>query len=508
MLEKFLKKDYNEALEYILEQKDVDEKTKNLLQGILYKIDVSYKDYQKAKVIQRSKKEYIDEINKNIKKRCNKIVTLSFNDDINDKKIKESLEKNKFYIDENQIITYQIEEKLLYAVEKSINNNKIVNGKYDIISKPLSNLIMTGKSIDRVEVLRDFNGWSWTTIKNEIESISSNLVYQVLQILLGEEFLDNWSFDTDGIIDYYNIFKEEISKRYGMEISQNFCDTIQKIAIINEIEQNIDFKNEKIKQLNQIENEIRKRTNVELYINELTEEKKKSEKEIAVIQKILSSENELKNQYTKINEGVPLEKKIFSVRVLKQQLNLKKQENIQNINNINFKLLPQNYIEAKEKIKKEKSLLETIYYTEDEQKEIYFKFIFLFLDCFEKMIKNVKKEDILNLIYKFRYYMLLPFNSEQYIKDITEFNKRIIEIEKELMKKGKKEKIISKEVPFEIWTHIFETRIIDLEKIYYKIFVEYDKKYFQLFDDNISEEKYIINNTEKNKINKKIKIFL
>ena len=43
MLEKFIKKDRNEILENVLAQKDVDERTKNLLQGILYKIDaVSY----------------------------------------------------------------------------------------------------------------------------------------------------------------------------------------------------------------------------------------------------------------------------------------------------------------------------------------------------------------------------------------------------------------------------------------------------------------------------------
>ena len=35
MLEKFIRKDRNEILESVLEQKDVDEKTKNLLQGIL-----------------------------------------------------------------------------------------------------------------------------------------------------------------------------------------------------------------------------------------------------------------------------------------------------------------------------------------------------------------------------------------------------------------------------------------------------------------------------------------
>ena len=507
MLEKFIRKDRNEILESVLEQKDVDERTKNLLQGILYKIDVSYKDYQNAKVIQRNKKEYVDEINKNIKRKCNKIVTVSFNEKIENEKIRKSLEKNKFYVDENQIVTYPIEEKILYAIEKSINNNKIVNSKYEIISKPLSDLIMTGKSLDRVEVLRDFNGWSWTTIKTEIESISSNLVYQILQILLGEEFMDNWSFDTDGIIDYYNMFKEQISNKYGIENAKKLYETIEKIAIMNEIDQDIDFKSEKIQQLNEIDNEMKKRTNLEQYINELTEEKKNAEKEIAVIQKILSSEKELRNQYQKVNEGVPIEKKVFSVRVLRQQLNAKKQENLKNIEDINFKLLPQNYIDNKEKMTQKKNLLETIYYTEEEQKEVYLKFVMIFLECFKQEVNKTNKDMLINLIYKFRYYMLIPFDVQNSIKDIPELNEKITEIEKELMKIGKREKIISKEVPFEVWTHIFETRIIELEELYYKIFTEYDKKYFQLFDENISEEKFIINNIEKNKINKKIKIF-
>ena len=239
---------------------------------------------------------------------------------------------------------------------------------------------MTGKNIDRVEVLRDFNGWSWTTIKTEIESITANLVYQILQILLGEEFLDNWSYDTDGIIDYFQIFKERISEKYGSKVAKELYETIEKIAIINEIEQDIEFKDKKIQQLNDIDNEMKKRTNVEQYINELTEEKKKAEKEIAVIQKILSSEKELRNQYQKINEGVPIEKKIFSVRILKQQLNSQKQENMQNIDNINFKLLPHNYVENKEQIIKKKKILETIYYTEEEQKEVFIKFILTFLE--------------------------------------------------------------------------------------------------------------------------------
>ena len=68
MLDKIRKMDRNEALEMVLEQKDIDEKTKNLLQGILYKIEVSYSDYKKAKVINKTEKQYIDEIIGNINK--------------------------------------------------------------------------------------------------------------------------------------------------------------------------------------------------------------------------------------------------------------------------------------------------------------------------------------------------------------------------------------------------------------------------------------------------------
>ena len=38
----------------------------------------------------------------------------------------------------------------------------------------------------------------------EIENLEANLVYQTIQIILGEEFLDNWVQDKDGIIDTNN----------------------------------------------------------------------------------------------------------------------------------------------------------------------------------------------------------------------------------------------------------------------------------------------------------------
>ena len=130
MLEKIIKKDKNEELERILEEKKVDEQAKNLLQGILYKIEISYKDYKKAKVTDLTEKQYVDEILRNIQRGCNKIDIIKLSQKLEDEKLQKELEKNKFYIKENEILSYPIEEKILYAIEKNTNNKKIVNNKY------------------------------------------------------------------------------------------------------------------------------------------------------------------------------------------------------------------------------------------------------------------------------------------------------------------------------------------------------------------------------------------
>ena len=57
-----------------------------------------------------------------------------------------------------------------------------------------------------VEPLRDFNGYSWTTIPQEIESIDHNLIYQNLRILVGHKFLNKWVKNDEFIIDYFYFF--------------------------------------------------------------------------------------------------------------------------------------------------------------------------------------------------------------------------------------------------------------------------------------------------------------
>lgn len=508
MLEKLIKNDRNEKLETVLEQKHIEEQVKNLLQGILYKIEVSYKDYQKAKVTSRTEKQYVNEIISDIQRKCPEIKTVKFQNDIVDPEIKHKLEKNKYYIDDKLVLAYPIEEKLLYAVEKKSNSDKIVNDKYEMLTMPLSNIINTGKSLDRVEVLRDFNGWSWTTIKKEIENIKANLVYQTLRILEGEDFVESWTKDKDGIIDYVQMLKENIKNEYGEEISNSIEECLTKISIMNGIEISAEYRKDIENKLKESEEKLQKFKDTNKFINEITQNKKVATDEIAKIEKILSQEKRIKEEYEKRNSTASLDKKIFSIRVLKQQLKEQKMQYLNEIEESNYLLIPENFLKEKNKAQKQKELFEILNYTEEEKEKVLIEFEKIFLECFKKKIAKTKPEELDKIIYIFRYYLLLPFNLQENIKDVKELQDNIIEVEKKIVELAKEKKVISNEVPFEVMTHVFQTRIIKLEELYYKIITENDKNYVQIFDENITEDKFEISNIEKKKINKKIRIFI
>lgn len=506
MLEKIIKKDKNQELEKILEKKEIDEQAKNLLQGILYKVEVSYKDYQKVKAKKQTEEKYVKEILTNIDKNCNKINIVKLSQKLADEEIQNELEKNKYYIGKEEIVSYPIEEKILYAIEKKSRYPKILNNKYEEVTIALSDLINTGKNMDRIEVLRDFNGWSWTTIKKEVENIEANIVYQTLQIILGEKFLDNWCKDKDGIIDYLELFMEEMSKKYGEEIANQQKELLIKIAIANTAKNNkkyiqyISEENKKIEKQN-YENNQKK-------VIEITNNKKQLLYELNEIEKILGQDIRLKEEYEKLNEEAPIDKKIFNIRVFKQQLIDKKQDLLNEIEKYNNLLNPLNYLNEKKKILEQKQRLQNAELNQREVEEILIEFLENFLKCFTILIKKTQnEEEIVKLIYKFRYFMLLPFNLKKSIKDIEKLKEIILETEQKLVQKAIKKKVIV-DLPFEIMEHVFETKIIILEELYYKISKKDEKYYVQIFDENISEEKFEITPVEKTKINKKIKIFI
>ena len=229
LLEKIVKKDYNNELEKVLETKQFDEHVKSTLLSILYKIEAAYKDLETVKKDVQTKEEYVANIIEIIKNNCDSIKIIRMNDEEN------KIPNNKTYIVDKEnktIIAYPIERKILYAIAKISKKDKIIKDDYFLINETLSELINVGNNINMVEPLRDFNGYSWTTIPQEIESIDHNLIYQILRILVGHKFLNKWVRNDEFIIDYFYLFKEELEGKYGKENMNRLIDILAKISIL------------------------------------------------------------------------------------------------------------------------------------------------------------------------------------------------------------------------------------------------------------------------------------
>ena len=103
ILDKIVKKDYNNELEKILEEKQFDENVKSTLLSILYKIEMAYKDYETVKKDIETKEEYISNILDIIKNDCNLIKIIKMDDE------QSKIPNNKTYIinkEKKEIISY------------------------------------------------------------------------------------------------------------------------------------------------------------------------------------------------------------------------------------------------------------------------------------------------------------------------------------------------------------------------------------------------------------------
>ncbi len=517
--DKIVKRDYNNELEKVLEKKYFDENTKNLLLNILYKVEVAYPDYEKVKPDVETKEEFIQTIIENIQNDCEDIKIVKLNS-----KESEMLGNKTFLVekDKKRIVCYPIERKLLYCIAKIGKNKKIIKDQYHILDNTLSDLINVGSSINTVETMRDFNGYSWTTIPREIESIYHNLAYQNIRILVGEKFLNQWIQHKEYIMDYLEAFQNRLEKQYGETNAKKFLNVIDKLSVLLAIQ--YDSKTKRILEKEKKENDLKLEEvkDNEKFVQKITKEKKTLTKEIKKIDATINDKAMLQEEYEKRNEFLPLKQKIFSIRILSKIMMKEREEKITRLEELNALLNPQKFIQYKKELENKDHYLKLleIKEVEIELKKIILKLQNIFLSCYqEKIAKIGSKQEVMKLIYEFRYYCLLPFNEEVMIGQIKEIEKQRKEIEMLLIQKAQEWKLIDhfsteKEIEYEILKNIFNVRVINLEDLSIKIVKEQNKYYVQLFDDTAFEEKIPmkdIENLDKKKIvlklNKKIKIF-
>lgn len=518
ILEKIVKKDYNNKLELVLEKKYFDENVKSILLSILYKIEASYNDYITVKQNVDTKEKFIEKIINTIQNNCDEI-----------KLVKPFSEESKiignrtFLVEKNKkrIICHNVERKLLYCIAKIGKNDKIINDNYFLINETLSNLINTGNNINIVEPLRDFNGYSWTTSPSEIESIEHNLIYQNLIILVGNEFLNNWIYNREVMLDYMELFKSKIGKLYGEDNALKIIDILEKISILLEIKFNSKSRSKYKKIKENIEKQLEEMNNNTEYIEKITKEKRELSKQIRKIDETINDKRLLQEEYKSRNELLPIEEKIFSVRILSQKMAEERVKKIKKLENLNELLKPNKFVEYKNNLK-EKEIILKITETNNIQKDIeklLLEFQKVFLQCFEiKIDKAQSKQDVNKLIYEFRYYNLVPYNNNN-ISEEKKLQSELKRLSKKLLDKSHKYKIIEKfskkqDIDYELLKKVFVSRNINLEDIEIKLTKDKEGLFVQVFDDKSLEEKYEMKTEEKIssknfeiRYNKKVKAF-
>ena len=501
-------RNYNNELEKILETKDFSRDVKNLLLSMLYKVETSYNDYATVKRYVENKNNFIEKILDNIKL-CKKITFIN----PKDKDTISAAHNRMFKInkEEKTIESFPNEKSLMYAIYYLGNEKMYLNEKYDYIRIVLPAMLNEGKDNNKVEIIRDFNAWSWNNNKDEITNISSNLIFQNLQILLGFDELNDW-MEEKIEIDKIKTLEEKLKKKYNNELVDEMLKLIYKIALAKYGSKNKQEEERLKDEFKYVTMEYNKIKNKRAYLSSLTGKKKESLEKIKNIDSILKDDEKLNKEFESRNERLPKYSKLIDIEHLKEVLNKERRKALKDIEECNSFMEPKKYVEEKDKLERQFNILEYLE-KEDVNNEIL-EVQKLFLECLKKKIENyTSKKDLIDNIYLMRYYYYIPYDTERYIQDVTELEQDLNNVIDALIEKIEKEKILNKTIIKEnitkgVINSILKTRIINLEQTQIEIINCNDKIEVTLYDNQELETSIEIKNEKDIKNLKKCKIFI
>ena len=480
-------KDYNNELEKILENKLFSYDVKNLLLSMLYKIENAYKDYETVKVEVPSKKEYIENILRIIREKALKIFIVK----VGSPEAKELEDKNiKFEVDvkNGEIVCFQNEMVILTALLQLEQANTNFIATYNYIEEPMKNMINQGRLNSNIEVIRDFNGWSWDIVTKEISDIDYNFMYETILLLYGNKVKST----NDELWEIIN--KKSVQKYLADSNNKEYKEKFNEI------------KKAKQERMQLFENKKE-------FLNQITQEKKNITKQIEKIDKILNDNNLLKKEYYARNEKLPNKDKIFSVSYLVGILDNERHELLQQINECNSIILPTEFVLQKQHLQKEVDFLNSI--CDSISKEDIVEIAKEFLNTVQSKISKINednKSELIKWIYKIRYYRYIPVNKDEYVKDINELDSTFEEIIKNIIKKAQLLKVWDEfsenfELTYMILKEVFNTKIINLEGINIEFRYEDKILYVEYYDDTVIENTFKIN-VDSVRIKKKVKLFI
>ena len=514
--------EYNNELEAILENKKFKSETKSLLLSMLYKIETSYKDYHTVKSDTDTKEEFIKKLLYIIENECEEIVTVTPKTEVS--MPLEAARKNSIIdVSLGKILVYANEKDLLYAIleldiefsqyrnNKKYNFDRIEEEKI-LLFEAVQKFLVKSSAMEGSEIIRDFNGWSWDTNTKDIENITENLLYQNISLLLGNKIrkeillaeppmntinedinsqdlrpINDTTYEEKEIKedddekkanDYINVIYRAFNDMYLEEKVEDIVNDINIIALVMSAKESSKVAM-KLKKIYQDTNEkLDLMKNKTKFLNEITKRKKVINEKIKNIDKMLNNRDLLREEYDLRNEKLANEDKIFSISHLAKMLEIEREDLLLELRKDNKLLEPMEYITEKDKLEKESKFITSVInamensnFMSDLVKQTQIEFI----KCFIIQIEQAEsKVELINLLYKFRYYCLLPINELQKIRDVPEFKDGIKEVVNILIDKCIDTKVIenisnSASLCYNILKYLFESRIIDLKEIYIKV---------------------------------------
>ncbi|MBQ3409501.1 MAG: hypothetical protein IJH12_09900 [Clostridia bacterium] len=497
------KNNYDIQFEELLEKKGYTDEAKSLVLNIIYKIEGAYNDYKKTKPNAKSKIDIISDIVDTIEHRCDVIEILDPDET-----------KGKLYVSrKNKIIkTFPKDTDLLQAIYyiKTPYTKKMEN----IIEKAVLLTLEKGMAINGVEIIRDFNGWSWNNVLEDEFEKYYNLLYQDLIILLGERELE-------AVIKSHKVIDElslQLKNLYGRSKAEDFLMCFIKSCLVIYINNGDKYENEVMEYLNKKESELAEFSNKSEYISKITDKMNENTKLICKIDSILSNPKILNKEYS----TKKISKKYKDIDSYKISLIKYKNQLSNEITACRKIMNPFEYVNEKKIIQKEVDDLNNLKSCYNKDGIIVKSLLELqkkVISCFYRKIEvyDLKKE-LLNLVYEIRYYNCLPLEDKK-LKEYRFLKNDMEKLQIEFVKKLKKNRVVDifsdfARVNYFIVKYIFEAKMVNISKITFKykrvnngIDVEYydeeiaeHKAHFELTDD----EMYGFVKRE----NRKIKIFV
>ncbi len=457
-------KDYNDILEQVLEKKDFPVLGKNLILSILYKMETNYNDYRTVKRDVSEKEKILEDFINIVKNYCDSLTVIK-----PDSKRRSRLKEKQYIVNKEnkKLEAFANEKNVLKGLYGLYNNENMVNSKYGILADAIKEILEKGNANNNIELLRDFNGYSWYVSSAEFEDIYSNLIFQNIRIIAGNEILEEWLHNNDNKKDYIQVLKKELVRRYGKEMADEFIEQL----FITILKLYLEERPEKLKEIKNTKKVTKQPEDIRKYIEKITEEKKELLKKVEKLDICINDEEKMKKEISiRRKEG----KELNNLEEFKEKLIIERKKCMNKILEYNKIMDPRNLLKNKTEQKDTKETSELFNYKElaKSNTTAYEELLNLqkiFLKSYKILAdKLVGKKEILELIYEFRYYNLIPITKRELVRDNEELRKDIDDMRFLLVGKAQKEKILNtvnnnKYLNMEILKDIFSLRIINLE---------------------------------------------